>query len=126
MFIKLTSIKQKQSKTNLLKQPNFGMQNNLYLQLYILDITTIVGCPFSFLGDIKPSSQPLLEKVGQIMDNDFRTLVNQVVAEAFESMKPGTPLQLRMVYSQIFNWFILDVIDITTKKIIAYVILDKG
>lgn len=97
--------------------------------VYLTGISTVSGWLFSLLWcGVEPPSQRLIEKAQQSVNNELISFADQVVDEAFEQMKPGATVTIDGSWSTRRNSisFILDVIDMSTKKIIAYVILDKG
>lgn len=121
--IKKNNKKKKREKTNKI---NAGLIH--IFAFFITGITLATGKLLLLIEGIRIPCEHIMKKAQDILTKVLLKLAQRAVNEALQNMKYNASVSIDGSWTTRRNslTFILDAIDISTKKIIAFVILDKG
>ena len=125
---KYRGIRQAAKKKKATFKDKFEAAKRFIFTIYLTGISRVVGCLVLLLNGSDPPSQKLLTKAQTYVSNELYSLAQKSADEALENLQDDAVVSIDGSWTNRRNslTFILDVIDISTKRIIAFEVLDKG
>ena len=125
---KYKGIQQSNKKMKNWFKEKFDAAKRFIFTIYLTGISRVVGCLVLLLNGSEPPSEKLVTKAQTYVCNELYYLAQKSAEEALANLSDNAVVSIDGSWTNRRNslTFILDVIDVTTKKIIAFEVLDKG